>query len=278
MKMILKSMMIVGIAGIAVRAFGGTVLTDNLPANTAIVNINAQTDGAASYNGDQSLWYHPFSYGTVPELTVPAGTYTFRIVDPADAAHLFPALTTAETNQIFTAWTYNSPWIEDYLVYNSSALTNYTLPQIFDGAPDPVSFGSAQPSYNHAVANGYYNEIRTGPLGRDSTVLTNSYVFTNATTLVFAIPDYYLGDNSGGVSVLVAPANPAPVLQIMPGTGTVSLLWPTNAAGFTLAQTTNLQPAVWSDVTPLPSIVSSNYSVTLPLDLTTSRFFRLHNP
>jgi len=41
-------------------ALGGTVITANLPANTAIVNIDARADGAASYNGDQSLWYQPF--------------------------------------------------------------------------------------------------------------------------------------------------------------------------------------------------------------------------
>jgi hypothetical protein len=47
---------------------------------------------------------------------------------------------------------------------------------------------------------------------------------------------------------------------------------------FKLSQTTSLQPAIWIDVTPSPAIVGNNYSVTLPLDLTTNRFFRLHNP
>jgi hypothetical protein len=205
MKKILNIAMIVGMVGFAGRGFGGTVITDNLPANTAIVNINGQTDGAANYNGDQSLWYHPFSNGTMPELTVPAGTYGFRIVDPADAALLYPALTTAQTNQIYTAWTYNSPWIEDYLAYDSSALTDYSIPQIFDGAPDPVSFSSAQPAYDHAVANGYYNQIRPGAAGRDGTNFVKSYTFTNATTLVFVIPDNGVYDNYGGVSVLVSP-------------------------------------------------------------------------
>jgi len=67
-------------------------------------------------------------------------------------------------------------------------------------------------------------------------------------------------------------------LKIISGTGTVRLQWPTNATGFTLAQTTNLQHAAWSDVTNLPTVVNSDYSVTLPLSLTTNRFFRLHNP
>ena len=275
MKSLLKFAALLEIACVLHHASAGTVITDNLPPNTAIVNINGQADGAAAYNGDQSLWYQPFSIGTLPELTVPPGTYSFRIVDPADAARLYPGLSTAQTNQIYTAWTYNSPWVEDYLVYDSSALGNNSIPQIFDGAPDPVSSGSAQAAYDHAVATGYYNKIRTGPSGRDGTVFTNNYTFTNATTLVFVIPDYDVYDNGGGVSVLVSPMA---VLNIVPGAGIVSLQWTTNVTGFTLSQTTNLYPAAWHDVTTLPTVINFNYSVPLPIDLTTNRFFRLHNP
>jgi hypothetical protein len=67
-------------------------------------------------------------------------------------------------------------------------------------------------------------------------------------------------------------------LSILPGAGTLNLQWATNTTGFKLSQTTSLQPAIWIDVTPSPAIVGNNYSVTLPLDLTTNRFFRLHNP
>jgi hypothetical protein len=82
-------------------------------------------------------------------------------------------------------------------------------------------------------------------------------------------------DNYGGVSVLVSPVA---LLSILPGAGTLNLQWATNTTGFKLSQTTSLQPAIWIDVTPSPAIVGNNYSVTLPLDLTTNRFFRLHNP
>ncbi len=185
-------------------AFAGTVITANLPASTAIVNIDARADGSASYNGDQSLWYQPFNSGsTLPQLSLPAGTYQFRVINPPDAALLYPALTAPQTAQIYTAWTYNSPWIEDYLVFDSSALTNGSIPQLFDGAPDPSSFGNAIDAYNHAVATGYNVLIRPGPLGRAGTVFTNSYTLTNAATLIFVIPDYGVGDNNGGVSILV---------------------------------------------------------------------------
>jgi hypothetical protein len=188
-------------------AFGGSVITANLPANTAIVNINAQTDGAANYNGDLSLWYQPFSNnGSLPQLSLPAGTYAFRVISPGDASALYPALTSGQTSQMFTAWTYNSPWIEDYLVFSSAALSNGSVPQLFDGAPGP-SFGNANAAYADALASGYADKIRTGPLGRNSTTLTDRYTFATATNLVFVIPDNGLGDNNGGVSILITPTN-----------------------------------------------------------------------
>jgi len=186
----------------------GTVLTANLPANTAIINISGTQDGAATYNGDQSLWYHPFYTGGTTHLltyTVAPGTYFFRALNPVDAAHLFPALTAGQTNQIFTAWTYNSPWTLDYLVFDSAAATNYALPQLFDGSPELV-YGSADAAYQASLTNGFNNLIRVGPLGRNSPLLTTTYTFTNATTLIFVIPDYALSDNNGGVSVLISPA------------------------------------------------------------------------
>ena len=39
--------------------------------------------------------------------------------------------------------------------------------------------------------------------GREGTVFENSYTVTTATSLVFVIPDYYLPDNGGGVSVVI---------------------------------------------------------------------------
>jgi hypothetical protein len=275
---ILVTLTLLGIAGIPLRLRAGTVITDNLPASTAIINIDGRADGSAAYNGDQSLWYHPFNVnGTLLEYTVQAGTYTFRVVDPADAKALAPGLTTTQTNQIFTAWTYNSPWVEDYLVFDGAAATNTSLPQIFDGDPLWPPYGDAADAYNATVTNGTYDQIRVGPLGRDSTNIVYSYTFTNAETLIFVVPDYELSDNSGGVSVLISPANLKPVLSIRPGAGNATIQWATNFTGFTLAATTNLLPAAWYDVTNQPFIVSSNFTVTVQRDSAT-RFFRLHSP
>ncbi len=187
--------------------FGGSIITANLPAGTAIVNINARQDGAGSYNGDQSLWYNPFFTGGATQLleySVQPGTYTFQVINPAAAAIAFPALTPTDLSQIYTAWTYNSPWITDYLVFDIAAASSGSVPQLFDGAPGP-GFSSAAAAYSDAVANGYCNLIRPGPLGRKGTILSSDYTFTSATTLIFAVPDYGLYDNGGGISVVVAP-------------------------------------------------------------------------
>ena len=196
----------------AERAAAGTVITNNLPSGTTIVNIDARADGAGNYNGDQSLWYQPTS--TAPSITLPAGTYRFRVINPTDAATLYPNLTSAQRSQIYTAWTYNSPWIEDYLVFKSSALNDPNEFQLFDGAPEPMSYSSADAAYNGAITSGYYNKIRQAPPGRAGTApcdFQTLYTLTATTTLVFVIPDPGLFDNSGGVSVVItAVSNPTP--------------------------------------------------------------------
>jgi hypothetical protein len=261
-----------GIAGVLLRSSAGTVITTNLPANTAIVNIDGRADGAASFDGGQSHWFHPFG-ATVPQITVPAGTYSFWPINPAAAAARFPTLTSGQTNQIYTAWTYNSPWILDYLVFDASALTNFSVPQFFDGAQD-VGYGNAIAAYTNAFLRGTYNQLHTS--GRLGTNISTIYTFTNTTTLVFVVPDYDLSDNGGGVSVLVFPS---PILSIAANGGSMAVRWPTNnSIGFTLAQATNLASGGWTDVGQAPSVLNSNYTVTLPLDASPNHFFRLHSP
>lgn len=205
-----KLTLMIGVVGLELSGFCGSVIVTNLPPNTAIVNIDARQDGAATYNSDQSLWYHPFYTGGATQLleyAVAPGTYSFRAINPTDAAATFPALTSAQTNQIFTAWTYNSPWILDYLVFDGEAETNFSLPQIFDGSPEWPPYSGPDAAYAASLTNGYNDLIRIGPLGRDSTTLTNAYTFASSTRLIFVVPDYGLSDNAGGVSVLVSPAN-----------------------------------------------------------------------
>ncbi len=258
-------------------AFAGTILTANLPPGTAIININAKADGAANFNSGQSLWYSPFGSGTVLQYTVAAGTYQFRIVNPADAALLYPTLTTAQVNQIYTGWTFNSPWVTDYLVFDSTATNHPAIPQLFDGAYTNAPFyPSASAAYNAAMVNGSYNKIRTSPLGRAANTFTNSYTFAKAETLVFVVPDYALGDNNGGVSVLITPW---PQLRSSFSAGTLTFQWPVEATGYILSSTADFQNGGWGDVTTAPTIIGANYSVSLPVDPTASglRLFRLRH-
>lgn len=187
----------------AAPLLAGSTITTNLPANTVILNIDSQNDGAASFNGDQSLWYHPFSYtNSIPTFTVQPGTYSFRIINPTDAAAIFPSLTTDQQSQIYTAWTYNNPWITNYLIYPATATSDYTTSQLLYGAPSTEGYSNATDAYNGSISNGHYNAFYPG-IADGSIPLTTTYTFTSAQTLVAVIPDYGLYDNIGGLSVLI---------------------------------------------------------------------------
>lgn len=230
----------VGVAGallLNVAAFGGTVITAGLPANTALVNISGTADGASGYDSTQTYWYSPFNTSsTLLEYTIQPGTYNFRIVNSTDAAALYPSLTTTQLNSVYTAWTYNSPWVTDYLVFDSSAATNSSEYQLFAGAVTPsmygLGFGSADDAYNTAKSDGYYDQIVAGVGGRYHGTTSTDYTFSSAETLIFAVPDYDVNDNGGGISVLITPASmpstgtpePASLLLVMAGLGAMPWL------------------------------------------------------
>jgi hypothetical protein len=214
----------VGAAGLSV-AHAGTLINTNLPAGTNIVNINATVDGAAGYSSGQAFWYQPIN-GVA--LTLPAGTYQFRIIDPTDAAAAYPLLTAPQLSEIYTGWTYNSPWIENYLVFNSTATTDNLESQIFDGGTDPTgtSYASAQLAYDGTVSNGYFDKIRPAPPGRSGTLPTDfvsTWTFNTTANLIFVLPDNGLSDNTGGVSVVVTSAVPEPASLTLLAAGAAAL-------------------------------------------------------
>jgi hypothetical protein len=193
----------------------GTVITTNLPTNRAIVNINAKQDGAASWNSGQDSWYQPFFTGGATSLlqySIQPGTYSFRMTNPTLAAAEFPTLTAGQLGQIFTAWTYNSPWITDYFVFDAAGASNPSVPDIFAGAIRPSGLtggtGSATEAFNLAVTNNFDDIIVKQPGGRITGTRVNQYTFTSAETLTFVVPDNVLSDNNGGVSIVVSPAAP----------------------------------------------------------------------
>ena len=131
------------------KASGGTVITTNLPAGDAIINISGRADGAAAFGGatppgvigaDQDFWYQPFNTtGNLLEYTFAPGTYQFRVISQGDAGALFPSLTTGQLGEIGAgAWTYNSPWATDYIVFDSSAANNPNEHQLFSARSFPA--------------------------------------------------------------------------------------------------------------------------------------------
>jgi uncharacterized protein (TIGR03437 family) len=177
------------------------VLTANIPAGMAIVNVSGTQDLAGHANGDLT-WRQPLATQPV-EYTLPPGTYTFRTINPTDASSLFPGLGRAQIDSMWTAWTYNTPWITSWLAFNNTSLTHNLETQLFSGSdgaaavlPDPPT------AYADALSNGYENSLY--PLIRTATPQKTWY-FGNTTTLVFAVPDDQGSDNQGGVSVLIAP-------------------------------------------------------------------------
>jgi uncharacterized repeat protein (TIGR03803 family) len=77
----------------------------------------------------------------------------------------------------------------------------------------------------------------------------------------------------GTVFSLTLPGPPQ--LAIAHSAGNATLSWPTNAAGFALQSTTNLNhPANWIAVSPAPVVVGGNNSVTTPV-LSSPTFYRL---
>jgi hypothetical protein len=148
-------------------------------AHATVVNVNARVSGAQPgpfVNGSYSFWHDPFN--TVP-LSLAAGAYDFQIVDPA-----------TDSSALYTAWSYNSPFITNYLVFLSTDPTH----ELFDGAvSDSVLRFSAQAAFDATVA-----------AGKEKT----TFSFADPVTLLFAIPDNIVGDNQAGISISVLPASP----------------------------------------------------------------------
>lgn len=161
--------------------------------NASIVNIDATSAGAAIPSGG-GIWNHPTGGIT---LTVNPGTYTFEVVNPRDS-----------TDALYTGWSFQSTpkYYTGYLVFDAA---NLNAP-ILDGSPSPMWFNSAQEAYDWAVASGKY---------------ITTHTFTETTTLVFAVPDPFVSDNMGGVSVLVfTPLITGAQVTPEPGTGVLLTL------------------------------------------------------
>jgi len=77
--------------------------------------------------------------------------------------------------------------------------------------------------------------------------------------------------------VVVQNISPVLTASLVASPGSINLIWPTNAVGFKLMQTTSLPPSAWSEVTNEPTVSNTNFSVALPAGWTNG-FFRLLKP
>lgn len=211
-----KWLTLLGVGVCASLSFAGSIISTNLPSNTYIVNIDATTDGSANSYDGQNHWNSGF--GINNKLTLGPGTYSFALVSKADAAGLFPNLTGSQLGQIFTDWTYNSPWITDYFVDDAN---NNGGPDLFSGGisgripnyysyPGATSAGFQQAgqAYSALKASGMLDQIFVG--GRFTGTQQSSFTLAQTTTLQFYIPDGGVYDNAGGVSVIVRNAQAVP--------------------------------------------------------------------
>jgi uncharacterized protein (TIGR03437 family) len=242
--------------------FSGTVITSNLPAGMAIVNISAAACGTSSAlcnaavggNGakpaDGNLtWQLPYNtLNQLLEYTVQPGTYTFRVIDPNDAGTIFGQAVGSAVE--WTAWNSNNSgnnYVTTYLAFDASN----TSQQLFSGADNGPGTGDPASAYADAV-NGYTaNNVFTPPFLneiRHGTPAT-TYTFTVPTTLIFTVPDYP-PSNAGGVSVLIAPATSTPGIttETLPA-GQVNVaysqtLTPTGGSGIYVWTATGLPPGL----------------------------------
>jgi hypothetical protein len=67
-----------------------------------------------------------------------------------------------------------------------------------------------------------------------------------------------------------------PTLSLTLANANLTLCWPTSATGYALQQTTNIVATNWTAVTNLPTIINSQYCVTLS-PAGSAHFYRLHS-
>ena len=258
--------------------FSGTVITgaaSNLPAGMAIVNISATPASAAGANGATQVppgtsgnWSQP--YNTQSQLlayTIPAGTYTMRVIDPADAASIFPSLTQNQLSGIWTASTstIGSPdYLTTYLVFASSAASNSSQTQLFSGADNGPGTTNPASAYTDAVNGFTANNVFTAPFFneiRNNGTPGNTYTFNAPTTLIFTLP-VYPPNSTGGVSVLIAPSTSSPSIttaSLPPGQVNAAYsqtLTPTGGSGIYNWAATGLPPGLSLSSTGTPGALS----------------------
>jgi hypothetical protein len=111
-------------------------------------------------------------------------------------------LTADQFGGVYTAWTFNSPWLTNYLVFDASGATGR---QFLTGAISPGESNGPDAAHQAAKAGGYFDQFYAYPAGVPQSEIT----FAAAKTLIFAVPDNILSGNTSGLSALVARVSPS---------------------------------------------------------------------
>jgi uncharacterized repeat protein (TIGR03803 family) len=122
------------------------------------------------------------------------------------------------------------------------------------------------PLYNFAPISAFNTPNADGAYPVAGLVLSGTTLYGTANT----------GGPSGYGSVFSVPVPTGPPeLGISRSGANVIITWSTNITGFTLQSATNLDsPSFWSTVSPLPTVVNGQYTVTNPI-AGTQQFYRL---
>jgi uncharacterized repeat protein (TIGR03803 family) len=79
---------------------------------------------------------------------------------------------------------------------------------------------------------------------------------------------------SFGYGTVFSLTLPGPQLTLTPAGPNVILTWPSNATGFTLQSTTNLDSPVWTTNSSAPAVINGQNTVTNPIS-GAQQFYRL---
>ena len=123
-----------------------------------------------------------------------------------------------------------------------------------------------------AIAAGWSHSLA---LKSDRTVVSWGQAYAGENTVSSAMSNI-VAITAGGLNnlALTLPAPTLPTLVVNVSSHTIVFMWPTNEVGFSLEQSTDWLAHSWSPVSPAPTILGRNYTVTNMVSNGT-RFYRL---
>jgi uncharacterized repeat protein (TIGR03803 family) len=140
-----------------------------------------------------------------------------------------------------------------YAALTLSGNTLYGTADSFDSANDGTVFKLTTGGADFTILHSFAGADGGDPSG--ALIISGNTLY--GTTLFGGSSDF------GTVFSVVVPLVTAPQLALAPAGPNIILTWPTSAPGFTLQSTTSLvPPAVWMPVSPAPTIIDGQFTVT----------------